>query len=123
MPKISRKHQTFWTLETGGYVAGTSRSGQTAVSLGRSYSGVTLGRAFGLGGTSTLWSGQLAEFDEVDLAAPGREWPIEYSELQLWYEHVYAFLKIKPVKLVANPFEDVEKGRCPAEPSYLPLVL
>jgi len=62
----------------------------------------------GLGGTSTLWSGQLAKFDEMDLTAPGREWPIEYSELQQWYEHVYAFLKIKPVKLVANPFEDVE---------------
>jgi len=91
-------------VETGGYVAGTSRSGQTAVSLGRSNS---LGRAFGLGGTSTLWTGQLAEFDEMDLTAPGREWPIEYSELQQWYEHVYAFLKIKPVKLVANPFEDV----------------
>ncbi|MGO8847523.1 MAG: GMC oxidoreductase [Methylocella sp.] len=95
-------------VETGGYVADTSRSGQTAVSLGRPHSGVTLGRAFGLGGTSTLWGGQLAEFDEMDLTAPGREWPIEYSELQQWYEHVYAFLKIKPVKLVANPFEDVE---------------
>lgn len=95
-------------VETGGYVADTSRSGQTAVSLGRPHSGVTLGRAFGLGGTSTLWGRQLAEFDEMDLTAPGREWPIEYSELQQWYEHVYAFLKIKPVKLVANPFEDVE---------------
>ena len=28
---------------------------------------------FGLGGTSTLWGGQLAEFDEMDLTAPGRE--------------------------------------------------
>jgi len=30
-------------VETGGYVADTSRSGQTAVSLGRPHSGVTLG--------------------------------------------------------------------------------
>jgi choline dehydrogenase-like flavoprotein len=96
-------------VETGGYVADTSRSRQTAVSLGRPHAGATLGRAFGLGGTSALWAGQLAEFDEMDLIAPGREWPIEYSELQRWYEHVYAFLKVNPVKLAANTFEAVGK--------------
>jgi hypothetical protein len=90
-------------VETGGHVADTGRTGQTAISLGRPHAGVTLGRAFGLGGTSTLWSGQLAEFDQMDLIAPGREWPIKYSELQRWYEHVYALLKIKPVQLVAPP--------------------
>ena len=89
-------------IETGGYVADTSRSRKTAVSLGRPHAGVTFGRAFGLGGTSTLWAGQLAEFDEMDLLAPGREWPIEYSELQRWYEHVYAFLKVKPIEAAAT---------------------
>src|ERR1700722_8729915 len=69
-------------IETGGYVADNSRSRKTAVSLGRHHAGVTVGRAFALGGTSTLWAGQLAEFDEMDLLAPGREWPIEYSELR-----------------------------------------
>jgi choline dehydrogenase-like flavoprotein len=92
-------------VETGGYVADNSRSRKTAVSLGRPHAGVTLGRAFALGGTSTLWAGQLAEFDEMDLLAPGREWPIEYSELRRWYEHVYGFLKVKPIKLPANACE------------------
>jgi choline dehydrogenase-like flavoprotein len=88
-------------LDAGGHVADTSRSRQTAVSVGRSHAGATLGRAFGLGGTSTLWGGQLAEFDEMDLMAPGREWPIDYLELRRWYERVYAFLKIEPHKRVA----------------------
>jgi hypothetical protein len=92
-------------VETGGFVADTSRSGRTAISLGRPNVGVTVGRAFGLGGTSTLWRGQLVEFDEMDLNAPGREWPIEYSKLRQLYEHVYSLLETKPVKLVANPFE------------------
>ena len=104
---LARAHIPTIVVETGSYVADTGKSGQTAVSLGRPYAGVALGRAFGLGGTSTLWRGQLAEFDEMDLIAPGREWPIDYSELRRWYEHVYAFLKIEPVKHVADPFEGV----------------
>lgn len=83
-------------IDAGGRVADTARSGQTAVSVGKVHTGTMLGRAFGLGGTSTLWAGQLAEFDEWDLTVPGREWPIAYSELKKCYEHVYAALNIKP---------------------------
>lgn len=86
-------------VEAGGQVADTSRSAETAVSMGKPHAGVTFGRAFGLGGTSTLWRGQLAEFDAKDLMAPGREWPIAYSELQRWYRHVYTFLKLKQIEL------------------------
>ncbi len=92
-------------VEAGGYVADTNRSGQTAICLGRPHIGITSGRAFGLGGTSTLWRGQLVEFDEMDLNAPGREWPVQYSELRKLYEHVYAFLGVKPVNLPENRLE------------------
>lgn len=89
-------------IETGGRVAQTNQSGQTAVSLGKSQNGLTLGRAFGLGGTSTLWGGQLAEFDQFDLTARGRQWPVDYSELRRWYEQVYAFFDINSREPVAN---------------------
>ena len=82
-------------LDTGGRVADTIRSAQTALSLGKAHKGLTLGRAFGLGGTSTLWGGQLAEFDAFDLTVPGRGWPIDYSELQQSYEHVYRFFDLE----------------------------
>ena len=83
-------------LETGGRVANTSRVKQIARSIGKDHKGLALGRAFGLGGTSTMWGGQLAEFDELDLMVPGKEWPIMYSELRSWYEHVYDFFGITP---------------------------
>ena len=79
-------------IEAGGHVADTSRNSQTATSIGRPHNGVSLGRAFGLGGTSVLWGGQLAEFELPDLAAGGIRWPLSYEELQLWYEHVYQLL-------------------------------
>ena len=92
---LTRANQRVVVLDTGGRVADTIRSAQTAVSLGKVQKGLTLGRAFGLGGTSTLWGGQLAEFDAFDLTVQGREWPIEYSELQQWYEHIYRFFDLE----------------------------
>ena len=54
-------------IEAGGRVAGTSQNAEMAESAGKQNLGVTLGRARGLGGTSLLWGGQLAEFDELDV--------------------------------------------------------
>jgi len=93
-------------VETGGYVADTSRSGQQLFLLADAQR-VTLGRAFGLGGTSTLWGRQLAEFDEMDLTAPGRDGRSNTRSCNNGRTRL-RLLKIKPVKLVANPFEDVE---------------
>src|ERR1700731_4791932 len=46
----------------------------------RTYAGATLGRAFGLGGTSVLWGGQLLPMRREEMAtragAPGPGWPI-----------------------------------------------
>jgi choline dehydrogenase-like flavoprotein len=81
-------------IEGGGRVADTSRNGQTAASRGKPHNGVMLGRAFGLGGTSVLWGGQLAEFEAADLVRNGSEWPLSYTELRRWYDHIYAFLAI-----------------------------
>jgi choline dehydrogenase-like flavoprotein len=82
-------------VEAGGRVPDTSRSGQTAASCGKPHNGVRLGRAFGLGGTSVLWGGQLTEFEPADLVRDGFEWPLCYAELRRWYEHVYNFLDMR----------------------------
>jgi GMC oxidoreductase/FAD dependent oxidoreductase len=81
-------------VEAGGRVADTSRNSQTAASGGKPHNGVKLGRAFGLGGTSVLWGGQLVEFEPADLVRNGFEWPLSYTELRRWYESVYDFLGI-----------------------------
>lgn len=76
-------------IEAGGRVAGTSENTELARSIGKVNQGVLLGRARGLGGTSLLWGGQLAEFEESDFEDGMRPWPISLAELRRWYKVVY----------------------------------
>lgn len=79
-------------VEAGDRVPVTAQDGLGAESVGKSHDGVRFGRAVGLGGTSALWGGQLAEFVEADLQRDGCEWPISYAELQALYQRCYAEL-------------------------------
>jgi choline dehydrogenase-like flavoprotein len=55
-----------------------------------------------LGGLSNRWGGRLVPFDRVDfiprdyLDLPG--WPIDYSDLDPWFEAAYRFLGIKDIE-------------------------
>jgi choline dehydrogenase-like flavoprotein len=82
-------------VEAGGRVAETSQNALTAQCAGKAHNGITLGRAAGLGGTSVLWGGQLAEFEPADLHRNGVEWPLEFSELRARYETVYDRLGLR----------------------------
>src|ERR1700730_13087357 len=86
---LARAEKSDLVLEAVGRVADTGRSSETAESIGKPHDGVLLGRATGLGGTSVLWGGQLAEFEEADLVRDGASWPLGYKELRCWYDHVY----------------------------------
>lgn len=92
--KLAKAQIPVFVIEAGGRVPDTSRNGQTAASRGKPHNGVMLGRAFGLGGTSALWGGQLAEFESADLVGDGCDWPLSYTELRRWYEQVYDLLGI-----------------------------
>lgn len=81
-------------FEAGGRVAGTSENAQMAQSRGKTNFGVTHGRARGLGGTSLLWGGQLAEFEGADVDDGTDRWPIPFSELHRWYDAVYRELGV-----------------------------
>lgn len=83
-------------IESGDRVAAASNDGQGAQAIGKAHSGVHLGRAFGLGGTSTLWGGQLVEFQPEDLQRPESTWPISYAELKTLYAAVYQQLGLAP---------------------------
>jgi hypothetical protein len=66
----------------------------------RPYRGATVGRAFGAGGTSTLWGGQLLPVREVDLQerpqirAPA--WPLAYAELAAHFAALETWLTVVP---------------------------
>lgn len=73
-------------VEAGDAVARHPTGIFAAQSRGKTHAGVTLGRGMGLGGTSTLWGGQLAMFAPDDLTREGHEWPLTYDELRPWYD-------------------------------------
>ena len=61
-------------------------------SVGRFHSGIRDGRARIVGGTTTLWGGQLTKFVAPDLlpreAAGYRQWPIGFSKIETNYRRV-----------------------------------
>ena len=69
-----------------------SEIGERCLQLGTPYKGEEKGRVFGLGGTSTLWGGQmislsLADFDtRCNSFFPA--WPISFSELSQYFAEV-----------------------------------
>jgi hypothetical protein len=89
---LARAGTPVLVCEAAGVVADISRSESTGRSIGRAYDGLRLGRAFGLGGTSVLWGGQLTEFESADV---GSLWPIQFGELSRWYDKVYSFLSVQ----------------------------
>lgn len=86
-------------IEAGGLHATKDASAaDQLVQTGRVYKGATEGRAFGVGGTSSLWGGQMLEMTEYDFQ--GRlngqipAWPIQHSELLQFYQSVARWLGI-----------------------------
>ncbi len=61
--------------------------------IGHHSNGIAIGRTKGLGGTSNLWGGQMAEFVPEDLNIHNTlnqpNWPIKWDELKKWYAEAY----------------------------------
>ncbi len=94
---LSRQGKEVIVLETGGRsYSAASQALNTSVISGRSHEGVTSGRARVLGGTSTLWGGQLIAFDKIDLEPRPwlglAGWPIDRDELSPYYSKVARLL-------------------------------
>jgi hypothetical protein len=96
-------------VEAGGRVADTTRNQIATNSTGLDFVGHRLGRAFGLGGTSVVWGGQLAEFDAADFS----QWPIAFKDVSSWYGKVYKDLSVHPEGI------DVYRNRLGAETADL----
>jgi choline dehydrogenase-like flavoprotein len=67
-----------------------------ALLTGKDHAGVTLGRARILGGTTTLWGGQLTEFRDIDFRdrpwLGAAAWPIERAHVSPYYAEVAGML-------------------------------
>lgn len=77
-------------LESGGVgIEPAAQELNACFYAGQQHRGAHVGRVRALGGTTTVWGGQVLELDEEDFAArtwiPGSGWPFQKSELQPYY--------------------------------------
>lgn len=75
--------------------------GERCLQLGIPYKGEEKGRVFGLGGTSTLWGGQMISLSPSDFKERYNSllpaWPISYSELSQYFADVKKRLDLDTV--------------------------
>ena len=91
-----RQGFTVALIEIGDRITRVLPDGYGTQAIGKPHEGLHMGRAFGIGGTSTLWGGQLVEFQESDLEHPSAPWPIDWNELESLYTSVTAELGLPP---------------------------
>ena len=103
-------------LEAGDELAKPPEAvGQRCVQEGIRYRGAESGRRFGLGGTSTLWGGQLIPLMPSDMEARPAvgfdPWPIAYSEVAAHFHKVKTQLGLPSHDMAESG--DVSLGRFP----------
>jgi len=90
-------------------------------SIGHRHFGIEQGRGRNLGGTSSLWGGQLVEFVPADFlprcGVDNSGWPIKYDEIAPYYEPTYLNLGI-PASMLAD--DEVLKGVGAQDPDLGP---
>jgi choline dehydrogenase-like flavoprotein len=83
-------------LESGSTEAGDAQDLNAVVMAGRPHLGAIHGRARVVGGTTTLWGGQLTQFIPYDFDSraimPDASWPISYAEVERYYGDVAGLL-------------------------------
>ena len=89
---LSQSGASVVLIEAGGQVVDSTPNQVATNSIGFEFEGHRFGRAFGLGGTSVIWGGQLAEFDASDFS----QWPISFGEVFPWYKKAYSDLSVQP---------------------------
>ncbi len=99
---LARSGTHVMLCESGGRNTETAAQDlNNAIVLGRPHSGIKEGRARVLGGTTTLWGGQLIAFREIDFQARPwlnlPAWPINRQEISRYYESCATMLGL-PLK-------------------------
>jgi len=100
-------------IEAGGGSISSFHSSEFK-SIGHNNNGISIGRSKGIGGTSNLWGGQLAEFVEDDFKIGGcfsqPIWPIDWKEVNEYYDKVYATLGFGAYRPVSTRLHENSVG-------------
>jgi choline dehydrogenase-like flavoprotein len=107
-------------IEAGGADLGRFDA-DSYVSVGHPHTGIRLGRGRSLGGTTSLWGGQLVEFQPIDFAGrawmEGSRWPVSYEEIAPYYRPTYENLGL-PKRLLND--DEVWRGVSCSRPDLGP---
>jgi GMC oxidoreductase/FAD binding domain len=95
---LAERNVSVAIVEAGSELAAVG-SAAHSVSFGRSeYRGATHGRAFGLGGTSSIWGGQLLPLRREEMQARpsvgALRWPIEHDEIAKHYRTILGWVGV-----------------------------
>ena len=98
---LSRRGKKVMLLESGGrHFEQKSQDLNLFTLLGRDHDGILNGRARTIGGSTTLWGGQLVPFSEIDFRKrkwiPGTGWPITYDDIAPYYKKSADLLGLNP---------------------------
>ncbi|HTF20497.1 MAG TPA: FAD-dependent oxidoreductase [Chryseolinea sp.] len=93
--ELMQRGKTIILIEAGNQQSQSFGDDEYA-SRGFRHTGIAIGRAKGIGGTTNLWGGQLAEFLPVDVESRGNydqpPWIVSWPELKQYYKQTYAKL-------------------------------
>ena len=93
---LARAGKKVLLLESGSKDHGDAKDLNETVMAGRPHGGALHGRARTIGGTSTLWGGQLTRFVPYDFAArpfmTDRNWPLRFEQVAPFYVDVAKLL-------------------------------
>jgi hypothetical protein len=95
---LASQGKTVSLVDAGGATAQIASQAPDVHFDRRPYRGATIGRALGLGGTSTLWGGQLLPVRTADMLARPQiqagAWPIGYHDVEPYFTQVQHLLGV-----------------------------
>ena len=93
---LARANRRVLLLESGSADPGTAQDLNEVEMTGRLHTGALHGRARVIGGTTTLWGGQLTQFVPYDFDSraimPDAIWPVGFAEVERYYADVAKLL-------------------------------
>jgi choline dehydrogenase-like flavoprotein len=100
---LARTNLKVLLLESGSRDNGDAKDLNEVRLTGRAHQGATHGRARVVGGTTTLWGGQLTKFTPYDFSRremmPDCPWPLEAGEMEKYYAQAAALLGLDMARL------------------------
>jgi len=95
---LAEKNRRVTILEIGGSTSAPGTALPATRFDRREYRGATVGRAFGLGGTSALWGAQMLPVRAADLWArpqiQSQAWPIAYADIEPYFRFLQEYLGV-----------------------------